>query len=221
MSKPPGWLVQRPPSDFPRSAIYLVADPDACTDTDHSLIEGVAQALEAGVGIVQYRLKGTLTSARVDEAAALREQTQKAGAIFLVNDRVDLALMVAADGVHLGQDDLPVDEARTLLPDRAWIGLSTHNLHEAEAALAAGVDYIGFGNVFGTTSKADALPPCGVTPLTQVCAAIPLPVYAIGGVSLANLPQVAQAGAAGGAVIGAILKTPDPQAAAKALLARW
>jgi len=201
------------------AGVYLVAN--AATRCGADLHRAVAAALAAGVRLVQYRDKAPMSQSQITEVSALCALAREHGALLLINDRVDLALATEAHGVHLGQDDLPIATARALLPQGACIGISTHNLDEALAAEAAGADYVGFGNVFGTTTKADALPPCGTAPLAAVCAALSIPVYAIGGVNLDNLNQVKAAGADGGALVGAILGADDPGFAAQTLLTRW
>ncbi|MBI5136265.1 MAG: thiamine phosphate synthase [Nitrospirae bacterium] len=208
----------RPAAPPPRG-VYLIAD--AATRSGEQLVAAVTAALGAGVRLVQYRDKAPLSDAQLATATALRQAAHAHGALFLVNDRVDLVLMCGADGVHLGQDDLPPHVARALLPAGALVGISTHNLDEALAAQRAGADYVGFGNVFGTTSKADALPPTGTGPLAEACRALAIPVYAIGGVNGANLAAVKAAGCAGGALIGAVLKADDPGAAARELGRVW
>jgi thiamine-phosphate pyrophosphorylase len=181
----------------------------------------VERALAAGVGLVQYRRKGPLTRAMLAEARALRDLTRRHGAVFIVNDRVDVALMAEADGVHLGQDDLAPADARRLLPEGTWLGVSVHDGLEARQAEADGADYVGFGNLFGTATKADATPPVGVDALGSACAAVTVPVYGIGGVGADNLAALKAAGAAGGAVVSAVLAAPDPGEAAARLLALW
>jgi thiamine-phosphate pyrophosphorylase len=201
------------------AGVYLIAD--AATLSGDALLAAVSSAVDAGVRLVQYRDKALMSQDQVDLATALCRVVHASGGLFLINDRVDLALACGADGVHLGQGDLPIETARSLLPAGTVVGISTHNLDEATAAQAAGADYIGFGNVFGTTSKADALPPCGTAPLADVCAKVSMPVYAIGGVGLSNLTEVRGMGADGGALIGAVLRAENPGHAAQALLARW
>lgn len=207
----------RPP--FPRGGIYLVAD--TATRSGPALLDAVAEALGAGVRLVQYRAKGPLTRAMVAEARALKALAARHGAVLVVNDRADLALLAEADGLHVGQDDLDVADARRLLGPGAWIGVSVHSPAEARAAQDAGADYLGFGNVFGTRTKADAGRPRGVEALAAVCRTARVPVYAIGGVGEANLPAVKAAGAAGAAVVSAVLGADRPGAAAGRLLARW
>lgn len=208
---------------FPGGGIYLVAD--TATLAGPALAAAVAAALAAGVRLIQYRRKGPLSRAAVAEARALKALCARHGALFLVNDRADLAGLAGADGVHVGQDDLPVEAVRAVLGESAWVGVSCHSVAEAEAAARAGADYLGFGNVFGTRTKADAGPPRGTGALAGICRAVPLPVFAIGGVGPANVGAVRAAGAAGAAVIAAVLKAeglPDAAGPAAAdLVARW
>lgn len=152
----------------------------------------VCQAVAAGVEMIQYRCKNAPSAALYAEALALKKMC--AGALFLINDRVDLALAVDAAGVHLGQDDLPLPVARQLL-GRKIIGLTVHSVAEARAALAMGADYLGVSPIFPTHTKADAGPAAGIELIRQIKAAVPLPLVAIGGISLANAPAVIGAGA--------------------------
>lgn len=209
----------RPARRFPAGGIYLVADSD--TLPGPALAAAVAAALEAGVRLVQYRRKGALTRAAVAEARALKALCARHGAPLIVNDRADLAALAGADGVHLGQDDLPVAEARAVLGPNAWVGVSCHSVAEARTAARDGADYLGFGAVFGTRTKADAGPARGTDALAEVCRSVGLPVFGIGGISRANVAQVRTAGAAGAAVISAVLGAKDPGTAAADLVARW
>ncbi len=180
----------------------------------------VAGALEAGVRIVQYRSKAADPlddRQRLLEAQELRRLCHSHGALFLVNDRVDLALAVEADGVHLGQGDLPLPVARRLLgPDRL-IGISTHAPEQLHHAVAEGCDYVGVGPVNATPTK-PGREPVGLAYVAAAAAACPVPFFAIGGIDLANLGAVVAAGARRVAVVRAITAAPDPQAASAALL---
>jgi len=180
----------------------------------------VAGALEAGVRIVQYRSKAADPlddRQRLLEAQELRRLCHSHGALFLVNDRVDLALAVEADGVHLGQGDLPLPVARRLLgPDRL-IGSSTHALEQLHRAVAEGCDYVGVGPVNATPTK-PGREPVGLAYVAAAAAACPVPFFAIGGIDLANLGAVIAAGARRVAVVRAITAAPDPQAASADLL---
>jgi len=137
-----------------------------------------------------------------ENAKALRAMTL-GRATFLINDQIDLALAVNADGVHLGQDDFPLWVARSVLKKDALIGVSTHTLSEAIDAEKEGADYIGFGPIFATDTKADAKAPVGVAAIKQVKEAVRIPLYAIGGIQLTDLPHIFSAGADGVAAISA------------------
>jgi thiamine-phosphate pyrophosphorylase len=144
---------------------------------------------------------------------------RRSNAAFIVNDHPDIAMAVDADGVHLGQDDLPIEEARKLMGGRRIIGISTHSVEQASAAQSAGADYVGFGPVFTTKTK-DAGPRQGIEGLRQVRKAVTLPVIAIGGINVGNLDEVLRAGADGVAVISAILTAPDMHEAARGMMDR-
>ncbi|MDH5527470.1 MAG: thiamine phosphate synthase [Nitrospirota bacterium] len=199
--------------------IYLIAD--AGTLAGQPLIQAVAAAVAAGVRLVQYRDKSPLTGPLLEQARAVCLAVRERGALFIVNDRADVALLTDADGLHVGQDDIPLADARALMGLERVIGVSTHDLAEAEAAQEGGADYVGFGNVFGTTTKTDVTPAQGVDALTEVCARLALPVFAIGGVGAVHLAPVRKAGAAGGALVSSILKAADPGAEAARLCAEW
>jgi thiamine-phosphate pyrophosphorylase len=201
----------------------LDATPELCDSRDDgAALTARARALvAAGPCCLQLRAKSA--SARALEAAARRllPLCRAAGVPFCVNDRLDVALAVGADVVHLGQDDLPLADAQRVRaaagrPDLV-IGFSTHNRAQAVAAAAAGADYIGFGPVFGTRSKANPDPMVGLDALAEICRAVAVPVVAIGGIALEAVPAVARAGAAAVAVIAAIDAAPDPTAAGRAV----
>ncbi len=147
-------------------------------------------------------------------AEKMRALTNRFGARLLINGRVDVALAVEADGVHLGGGALPVAAARRLLGPQRLIGVSTHRAEEVSAAAAAGADFVTFGPVYPTPSKAAFGDPVGVAALRQACAAAPLPVFALGGISEESIPALLAAGAAGIACIRAILAAADPALAA-------
>lgn len=183
--------------------------PGLCLITDRkssgrTAEEMVRIALEAGARWIQYREKEKTRRERYLEALKLRDLTRQFGALFIVNDEADIALAAEADGVHLGQDDLPLPEARKIVGERI-IGISTHSLSDAVAAQEAGADYIGFGPLFPTATK-DAGTPRGVAMLREIKSAIHIPVVAIGGISIGNLPEVLAAGADAVAVASAILR---------------
>src|SRR6184192_213374 len=190
------------PSSLPR--LILVTDRRA---TDRDLLE----ALGAGLPAVQLREKDLPGRPLLALAERLRAATARTGALLFVNDRIDVALAAVADGVQLGTGSVPVEVARRLLPAGALVGVSTHALGEA----AAGADFALFGPVWETPSKAGAQ---GEARLQEAVRAAAIPVLAIGGVTAARVPAVRAAGAAGVAVIRAILAAPDPGAATRALL---
>jgi thiamine-phosphate pyrophosphorylase len=180
-----------------------------CFITDRSfsnlpLPEITSLVLKAGIRFVQYRDKNRERRDIFEEALKLRELTKKFSAALIINDHTDIALAVNADGVHLGQDDLPLKEARKVMKDKI-IGISTHNLGQAKEAEKKGADYIGFGPVFHTTTK-DAGKPVGIENLRFVRENVNIPVVAIGGINLDNLKSVVDAGADAVAVATAILK---------------
>ena len=170
-------------------------------------LSDVASALAAGVRVVQYREKHAGTRALVEEARKLR--TLCRGALFLVNDRVDVALAVGADGVHLGQDDLPYGPARELLGPDKIIGITVHSVAEAVAAQKLGADYLGVSPIFATGTKADAGAPAGVALLRDIKPRVPLPLIAIGGLTLANAGEAMRAGADGLCAIAAVVTRED------------
>lgn len=175
--------------------------------------EALVQALDAGVRFFQYRSKTSTRKALYNSAARLATMARKAGAIFFVNDHVDIALAAGAHGVHLGQDDLPIDAARKIAGTELLIGISTHDMDQAKDAQKAGADYIGFGPVFPTITK-DAGRAKGLDELGRICASVSLPVIAIGGINHDNAGDAIRAGASGFAVISAVLSAPDISAAA-------
>lgn len=198
-----------------RAVPRLVLVTDRRAARDGALVPAVRAALDAGLPAVQLREKDLAGRALFALAEELRAATAATGALLLVNDRVDVALAVGADGVHLPGGGLPVDVARRLLPAGALVGVSTHAPGEA-----AGADYAFFGPVWATPSKAAFGPPQGTDALrAAVGAAGDVPVLAIGGVTAARVAEARAAGAAGVAVVAAILGAGDPAAATRDLLA--
>lgn len=186
-----------------------------------SHLELAEMALAGGAEVIQYRRKAGSTREMIAEARAMAALCARAGAPLIVNDRLDVALAAGADGVHLGQDDFPLELARAILGPDKIIGGSAATMEEARLCLAQGADYVGFGPVFPTGSKDDAGPVSGLAVLARVAREITLPVIAIGGVGPANAAHVRAAGAHGLAVISAVCCRPDPAAAARELRAAW
>lgn len=207
------------PFRFPARVYPIVDELDGRGRDAVALAEAM---LAAGAPLLQLRVKGRTTRDFVDLARAVKARSDAAGAALIVNDRVDIARLVDAAGVHLGQEDLPPEAARAQLGAGRIIGFSTHNPAQARAAAAAGIaDYIGFGPVFATTSKANPDPVVGVDGLRAVCAAVDLPVVAIGGIGLDAVGDVLAAGAGAAAMIGALVRAADVEATLRGLLARF
>lgn len=179
--------------------------------------EVVARMLDSGIRIVQYREKDKSMREKYLECLKIREMTAKAGATFIVNDHVDIALMVGADGVHIGQDDLPPERVRELVGERMIIGLSTHSPAQAEAAVLAGVDYIGVGPIFPTGTKKDVCDPVGLEYLEYAVKNIKIPKVAIGGIKEHNIGEVARRGARCIALVTEIVGAEDIEARVRAL----
>jgi thiamine-phosphate diphosphorylase len=191
--------------------LCLILDQDALRIDP---AEAAALAQSGGVAFFQYRSKNGTRREIYETALRLARVIRTSGALFILNDHADIAAAVGADGVHLGQDDLPVAVARRILGPEALIGISTHSLDQARAAETAGADYIGFGPIYPTKTK-DAGEVQGLANLSAVSLAVSIPVIAIGGITRDTIGDVMNAGARGAAVIGAICSAPDiPQAAA-------
>jgi len=182
-----------------------------------SLIDVVRAALEGGVRAVQLREKDLMGRDLYFLARDLRDLTARYGALLLINDRIDVALAVEADGVHLGQASFPTAEARRLVGPEKLIGVSTHS--PAEIAATEEADFVVFGPVYFTPSKAVHGEPQGVNRLREAVAQSPHPVFAIGGITAERVREVRAAGTCGVAVISAIISSPDPGEAAQKLLA--
>jgi thiamine-phosphate diphosphorylase len=200
-----------------RLRLIVVTDPDCGAGRD---VAGVVRAaLRGGAPAIQLRMKDASAREMAEMARALLVHTRAAGALLFINDRVDVALAVEADGAHVGQDDLPVAAARRIVPPGFLLGVSAETAELALAAQADGADYVGAGPVYATGSKADAGDAVGVGRIAEVAAAVRIPVVGIGGITIANAPPVIAAGAAGIAVISAVMRAEDPEAAVRALLA--
>lgn len=198
-------------------SLYLVTDRHQTRG--RPLTEMVEACLKAGVRGVQLREKDLPIKGLFAMALELRGLTHQHGAKLLINDRVDVALGVRADGVHLPQDGIPPSAVRKLVGPDLLIGASTHSLAEARDAETEGADFVVLGPVFETPSKLRYGPPVGIEALRQVARELSIPVFAIGGIDAGRVPEVLGAGAHGVAVISALLAADDPGTAARALLA--
>jgi len=190
----------------------------AAADRRERALELADAVLAAGAPWLQLRCKASPAGAFLEMARALVAQAATFDAQVIVNDRVDVAVLSGAAGVHVGQDDLQLDRVRGLAGDRLVIGVSTHTVAEAERAEAEGADYVGFGPLFATASKRDALTPRPSEALRAVRAAIRLPIVAIGGITEETAPAALAAGATAVAMIGALASSADPRSLAARLL---
>ena len=195
--------------------LYAITDLKA---KDPRILKVIERALKGGVDVIQLRSKTLSDAALFELGQKIRTLTNRMEKLFIVNDRVDLALAVGADGVHLGQDDLPIAFARRLSGKNLLIGRSTHSLKQAEEAQTQGADYIGFGPVFGTPTK-PTYPPIGLSQIPQVMKQIRIPVVCIGGIDHLNAAEVVRAGARRIAVVRAVFAADDPYQSAVELKA--
>jgi thiamine-phosphate pyrophosphorylase len=180
--------------------------------------EALARALVSGSRVLQVRVKPAETATLVRIARRARKICDEVGAALVVNDRVDVALVTGADGVHLGQTDLPIEAARELAGGRLWIGVSTHNVAQVERAVAAGADYLGFGPVFATSTKKNPDPVQGLAGLrAAIAAARGVPIVAIGGITAAQVADVYAAGATAICAISAVNAAADVRVAVQAM----
>lgn len=196
--------------------LYVVTDAGLSRGRSHRAV--IEAAIVGGATVVQYREKHASTRHMIEEALELRDLTRRAGVPLIVNDRVDVALAVDADGVHVGQDDMPVALARRLIGNKL-LGVSAHSLSEALQAVRDGADYLGVGPIFATTTKPDAASPIGLDGLRAIRQHVLIPIVAIGGINPANAADVMRAGADGIAVVSAVVAADDVTAAARQLRA--
>lgn len=205
-------MTLRGPVDW---SLYVVTDSRLAGD--RSLSEVVGAAIRGGAGVIQYREKKASTRNMVETAKVLAELCRRAGACFLVNDRLDVALAVDADGVHVGQDDMPVPLARKLLGPDKLLGVTVHNEEEIRRAEEEGADYLSIAPVFATSTKPDHQKPLGVEGVRNLVRKTRLPVVAIAGIGPSNAADVIRAGVQGICVVSAIIAATDPEWAAREL----
>lgn len=181
------------------------------------LTEIAAAAVAGGATVVQLREKHCPTREFVEIARALKSELYGSGVPLIINDRLDVALAAGADGLHLGQEDMVIADARRLLPPGTLIGISVESLADAICAEKEGADYLGISPVFATTTKVDAAPPLGLAGVAAIRAAVRLPLVGIGGINAENVGSVIAAGADGAAVVSAIVAAASPGDAARTL----
>jgi thiamine-phosphate pyrophosphorylase len=195
--------------------LYLVTD--RVLSGGRPLEKIVRESVAGGVSVVQLREKNVGTREFLDQAFVLRQVASELGIPLIINDRVDIALACGADGVHLGQEDMPCAFARRIVGGDMTIGVSVSTADEALEAEADGADYLGVGPLFATATKPDAQPATGIGVLRAIRRAVRVPLVGIGGITETNAGAVISAGADGVAVVSAIIASPDPGAAARAI----
>lgn len=198
--------------------LYLVADVNYAMG--RALVSVVEEAVRGGATMVQLRAKGLETREFLELATRMASALKRRSIPLIINDRMDIALACRADGVHLGQDDMPPDMARKLLGKSRIIGVSVNTLKEAREAERLGADYVGLGPIYPTSTKDTDLPVLGPEGIRRIRKKIGIPIVAIGGINAGNAADVMKAGAAGVAVVSAILGSPDACKAAADLKAR-
>lgn len=197
-------------------SLYVITD--RTIGRDRPLEEIVAAAIRGGATMVQFREKAWPARRVIEAGRRVLTITRSAGVPLVVNDRADIAVALDADGVHVGQDDLPVPDARRLLGSHKIVGASAATVEEARQAQDEGADYVGVGSIFATASKPDAGEAIGPDALSRIKAAVRIPVVAIGGITPSNAAEAIRAGADGVAVIAAVVAADDVEAAARRLL---
>ncbi len=198
-------------------ALHVLVDPEWSCGRD--ILTVASAAIEGGATVIQLRDKKASTRLLVERGLVLRKLTHERGVLFIVNDRIDVALAVDADGVHIGQDDdMPLQMARRLMLPPRILGVSVGNLEEAVAAVAADADYVSIGPIFSTYAKPDAGPAIGTQMLAELATRYQIPMIGIGGITAQNAGKVLQAGAVGVAVITAVISAEDIVAATRELV---
>lgn len=197
--------------------LYLITDRTLITHHS-SLVTAVEEALEAGVRAVQFREKDLPVREQLDMAYSMKDLTTRYNAMLFINDRVDIALCVGAEGVHLGQSGIPVHAVRDMAGNKLMIGASTHSLEEASIAEEEGADFITFGPIYDTPSKVKYGRPVGIDALKEVNKKVSIPIFGIGGIKTDNIKDVIDAGAQGIALISGIFGEPDVRKATQEYL---
>jgi thiamine-phosphate pyrophosphorylase len=201
-------------SPFPR--LYAIVDRAQTGDRHPAAV--AADLVRAGVRLVQYRDKRATSREMYEWGRAVLDEARRSGAVFILNDRADVARGMGADGVHVGRDDLPVEMAREILGAEKWVGHSAHDVDQVREADRSSADYVAFGPIFATLSKENPGPVVGLDGLRLAREATGKPLVAIGGISLENARRVLEAGADSVAVISDLLRAPDVEARAREYL---
>ena len=201
--------------DLKTCKIYLVTDEKACLEKDFYIC--IEEAIKGGVGIVQLREKKISTKDFYEKALKVKEICKNYGALFIINDRLDIAQAVEADGVHLGQSDMPIEEARKILKDKFLIGATARNIEEAKRAELLGADYIGSGAIFGTSTK-DNAKKLEMEELKKIVASVKIPVFAIGGININNVGSLKNIGLQGICAVSGILSEKNCKKAVDIML---
>ena len=199
--------------------VYLLLDDQWSVKV--SLIQIIKIAARCGVRVFQYRNKTDSMLDSYQKGMPLRTAAADVDATFIVNDRCDLALALEADGVHLGQDDFPLELARQILGENKIIGISTHQTEQVVAATKGGADYLGFGPIFSTTTKTDHEPVVGIVGLEQIRSLTTLPIFAIGGVTVDSVPAIQRAGGNGVAVASVVYDSVNIEATLRELVTHF
>ena len=195
--------------------IYLVTDEKACLGKDFYVC--IEEAIKGGVKIVQLREKNISTKDFYEKALKMKEICKNYGVLFIINDRLDIAQVVGADGVHLGQSDMPIEKAREILKDKFLIGATARNVEEAKRAELSGADYIGSGAIFGTNTK-DNAKKLEMEELKKIVASVKIPVFAIGGININNVSSLKNIGLQGICAVSGILSEKNCKKAVDIML---
>ena len=196
-------------------SLYLVTDRGLAGG--RSILEIVTAAVNGGVTVVQLREKDCSTREFIEQALSIKEFLKARNVPLIINDRIDVAQAIEADGVHLGQTDMPLERAKQILGQAMIIGISAESLQDAIAAEKGGADYLGVSPIYATPTKTDTAPALGLKGLREIHAAVRLPLVGIGGLNKENSAEVIRSGADGVAVVSAIVAAQDPEAAAREL----
>ena len=201
--------------DLKDCKIYLVTDEKACNGKD--FYKCIEEAIKGGVKIVQLREKNISTKDFYEKALKVKEICKNYGVLFIINDRLDIAQIVKADGVHLGQSDMPIEKAREILKDKFLIGATARNIEEAKKVELSGADYIGSGAIFGTSTK-DNAKKLDMKDLKKIVNSMKIPVFAIGGINTGNVNMLRNIGLQGVCAVSGILSEKNCRKAAEIML---